>query len=143
VVLAAAGLARLGRTASITEVLPPAVMLPAPAQGALAVECRANDENAWYAAALHGVDDRATRAAAIAERSLLATLEAGCIAPVGAYATVNDGTLALAGAVVAVDGTARVFGESWGAIGDATELGRELALELLSRGAGALLGAAR
>jgi hydroxymethylbilane synthase len=143
VVLAAAGLARLDRTASITELLPPSVMLPAPAQGALAVECRADDDNSWYATALRAVDSSETRAAATAERSLLATLEAGCIAPVGAYATVTDGTLSLTGAVVAVDGSARVFGEAWGAVADATAVGRDLALELLARGAGTLLGAAR
>lgn len=142
VVLAAAGLARLDRTASITEILPPSVMLPAPAQGALAVECRVDDD-AWYATALRSVDHLETRAAATAERSLLATLEAGCIAPVGAYATVTDGTLSLAGAVVAVDGSARVFGEARGAVGDATSVGRDLALDLLTRGAGTLLGAAR
>ena len=118
-------------------------MLPAPAQGALAVECRVDDDDAWYATALRSVDSFETRAAVTAERSLLATLEAGCIAPVGAYATVTDGTVALAGAVVAVDGTARVFGEAWGAVEDAVAIGHDLALELLARGAGTLLGAAR
>ena len=144
VVLAVAGLARLGRTGAITESFGPAVMLPAPAQGALAVECRTTDiETAWYADALRSLDCPASRAAAGAERSLLATLEAGCIAPVGAYATVTDGVLTLAGAVIAVDGTTRVTGELAGAVDDAAAVGRELALQLFSRGAAELLGAAR
>lgn len=144
VVLAVAGLARLGRTAEITEVFGPAVMLPAPAQGALAIECREPDlQTAWYAAALALLDRADSRAAAAAERSLLATLEAGCIAPVGAHATVADETLTLRGAVIAVDGSEQIAGESSGPVADAAELGKELAADLLSRGAMVLLGAAR
>ena len=115
VVLAVAGLTRLGRTAEITEVFGPDVMLPAPAQGALAVECRDADvQTAWFAAALESLDQSDARAAAAAERSLLATLEAGCIAPVGAYATVTDGTLRLRGAVIAVDGSESIAGAGLG-----------------------------
>ena len=144
VVLAVAGLARLDRRHSITETFGPDVMLPAPAQGALAVECREPDrDTAWYAAALQALDCQDTRAAAIAERSLLATLEAGCIAPVGAFATVSDGLLTLTGCVVAVDGTSQVRGELTGSVREAAELGRILAQDLLSRGAAELLGAAR
>jgi len=144
VVLAVAGLARLGRTAAITEAFRPEVMLPAPAQGALAIECRVADcETAWYADAVRSLDCPVTRAAAAAERSLLATLEAGCIAPVGAYATVTDGVLTLTGAVIAVDGTVRVGGELTGTVDDAAAVGRDLALQLLSRGAAELLGASR
>ena len=144
VVLAAAGLTRLGRTAEITEVFGPETMLPAPAQGALAVECRDSDvQTAWYAAALGSLDQQDARAAAAAERSLLATLEAGCIAPVGAYATVTDGTLRLRGAVIAVDGSESIAGAVSGPADDAAGLGKELAAELLSRGAMVLLGAAR
>src|SRR5205085_10892494 len=86
VVLARAGLARLGRLAEITEVLDPLQVLPAPAQGALAVECRAGDDEVEKL--LSGLDDAHTRAAAAAERALLAALEAGCTAPVGALAEV-------------------------------------------------------
>ena len=144
VVLAVAGLARLGRTDAITQTLGPDVMLPAPAQGALAVECRRADlETAWYAAAVHALDDADSRAAVAAERALLAALEAGCVAPVGARATVADGRLTLTGAVIAVDGTARVAGDRCGPAADAATIGRDLALDLLSRGAAELLAAAR
>jgi hydroxymethylbilane synthase len=87
VVLASAGLARLGRLAEATELLDPALMLPAPAQGALAVECRTEDDE--LVGILSGLDHAPTRAAVIAERALLAALEAGCSAPVAALATVG------------------------------------------------------
>jgi hydroxymethylbilane synthase len=74
---------------------------------------------------------------------MLATLEAGCIAPVGAWARVINDVLTVTGAVIAVDGSNQVTGELAGATGDASDIGRELALELLSRGAAELLGAAR
>ena len=83
VLLARAGLARIGRLEEVTEVLDPLQMLPAPGQGALAVECRADDE---LATALAVLDDPASRAATTAERAVLATLEGGCSAPVGALA---------------------------------------------------------
>jgi len=144
VVLAVAGLTRLDRTGAISETFGPDVMLPAPAQGALAVECRAADlETAWYRPAVESLDCREARAAAVAERSLLATLEGGCIAPVGAHATVTDGTLTLRAVVIAVNGTSMVAGELPGSVDDAAAIGRDLALELLSRGAADLLGAAR
>src|SRR5262249_34875680 len=88
VILARAGLARLGRSDEVTEILDPSLMLPAPAQGALAVECRDDEVDLVDMLAL--LDDQATRAAVIAERSLLATLEAGCSAPVAGLAEVND-----------------------------------------------------
>ncbi len=144
VVLAVSGLARLGRTAAITQILRPEVMLPAPAQGALAVECRSADiDTAWYGPALRELDSRATRAAVAAERSLLATLEAGCIAPVGAHAVVRGGTLALDGVVLAVDGSDQIRSGTAGPAGEAVELGRNLAQHLLSAGAATLLGAVR
>ena len=119
-------------------------MLPAPAQGALAVECRTSDvETAWYAGAVRALNSLEGRAASIAERALLATLEAGCIAPVGAYAAVTHGTLTLRAAVIAVDGSSLVGGERSGSVDDASAIGRDLATELLSRGAADLLGAAR
>ena len=106
-VLARAGLARLGRLDAVTEALDPIQMLPAPGQGALAVECRADD--AATRALLAGLDDPATRAAVAAERAVLAALEAGCSAPVGAYAEVAEGDdgpeLFLRAVVVSLDGT--------------------------------------
>ncbi|MGS0686584.1 hydroxymethylbilane synthase [Nakamurella sp. GG22] len=143
VVLAAAGLARLDRSAAITQTFTPSEMLPAPAQGALAVECRAATDNDWYGTAVASLDCASTRAAAAAERAMLSTLEAGCIAPVGAYAQVSGDRLRLTGAVIAVDGTSAVRGELAGATGDAAALGTSLALDLLSRGAAGLLGAVR
>ena len=108
--LAAAGLRRLGRADEITEILDPMLMLPAPAQGALAVECRAGDHS--LVELLASLDDEHTRAAVTAERSLLATLEAGCSAPVAALADVaetDDGAweIYLRGAVFSPDGELR------------------------------------
>jgi len=143
-VLAVSGLARLGRTAAITERLGPDVMLPAPAQGALAVECRSADAAAaWFADALRALDSTPTRAAVTAERSLLATLEAGCIAPVGAQAVVRDGALTLDGVVLAVDGSDEIRARITGPVGRAGVLGRGLAEGMLSSGAADLLGAIR
>ena len=99
IVVARAGLARIGRLADVTETLEPVQMLPAPAQGALAVECRADDIE--LAALLAELDDADTRAAVTAERALLAELEAGCSAPVGAIAEV----------VESIDEDGRVFEE--------------------------------
>ena len=157
VVLARAGLARLGRLDVITEVLDPIQVLPAPAQGALAVECRVDDVDAEHLLQSI-VDDAATRAAVAAERALLAALEAGCQAPVGALADVvedldaNDKVvhrLSLRG-VAAANWTAGSQAEGpavdlirASATGDLTEgeqLGRALAAELLELGAGALAG---
>ncbi|MEV6896865.1 hydroxymethylbilane synthase [Amycolatopsis sp. NPDC051372] len=150
VVLARAGLARIGLVGAITETLDPIQMLPAPAQGALAVECRAEDVDVEHLLA-SSLDDEGTRAAVTAERSLLAALEAGCSAPVGALAEIVE-DLDSEGAVVeriSLRGTAAVEGENGAvdmlrasALADFTEaeqLGRTLAAELLDLGAGALL----
>lgn len=141
IVLARAGLARLGRLDEITEVLDPLQMLPAPGQGALAVECRADDHD--VAALLSGLDDADSRAAVTAERALLATLEAGCSAPVGALADVADGgdglELFLRGCVVAVDGGGAVKASATGSPDAAADLGVRLARELLELGAATLM----
>ena len=156
VVLARAGLARLGRLAEITEVIDPIQMLPAPAQGALAVECRVDDVDTELLLQ-STLDDQATRAAVGAERALLAALEAGCSAPVGALADVVEdldsegrtvlGLLLRATAAEhgAFDpaGSSRVRMLRATATGDLTageQLGRALAAELLELGAGALSG---
>jgi hydroxymethylbilane synthase len=108
VVLAVAGLARLGRGAEITEAIDPDVLLPAPAQGALAVECRADDPE--LVELLAGLDDLGARAEVTAERALLAALEAGCSAPVAAHARAVLGPQAieftLRARVAALDGSA-------------------------------------
>lgn len=161
VVLARAGLARLGRLDAVTEVFDPEQMLCAPAQGALAVECRADDIETRRV--LRGLDDPATRAAVTAERAVLAELEAGCSAPVGAYAEVterprsgrgartdrdaqktdvrrHDYELNLCAAVVALNGSASVRLSATGSPDEADRLGRDLASELYARGAATLMG---
>jgi hydroxymethylbilane synthase len=142
VVLAAAGLNRLGRGAEITELLDPMLMLPAPAQGALAVECRTGD--ATLVAQLAALDHAATHAAVRAERALLAALEAGCSAPVGALAEVTeDNEVYLRGAVIAVDGSDAVRLSSTGTPSDAEAIGRRLAALLIDDGADSLMGSTR
>ncbi|GGZ26082.1 hydroxymethylbilane synthase [Streptomyces nitrosporeus] len=147
VVLAAAGLSRLGRTAEVTDFLSPDTVLPAPGQGALAIECAASSTG--LAAALAELDDPHTRAAVTAERALLAALEAGCSAPVGALAdfradgqTVNE--LRLRGVVGSTDGASLVqlsiTGSAPTSHDDAAALGRELASEMLAKGAAGLMG---
>jgi hydroxymethylbilane synthase len=138
-VVAAAGLERLGRLDEAAEVLDPAVMMPAPAQGALAVECRA--DNVGLAALLRSVlDDAATHAAVTAERALLARLEAGCAAPVGALAEcVADGSLRLHAAVFAPDGSRALRGEGSAAPEEADALGVRVAEGLLRAGAAELM----
>jgi hydroxymethylbilane synthase len=141
VVLARAGLARLARLDEATDVLDPIQMLPAPGQGALAVECREGDD---VADLLTMLDDPMTRSAVTAERSLLAALEAGCTAPVGAYAEAAEGDdsleLYLRAVVVSPDGTVSIRKSATGPLTAAARLGRELAAELLDDGAGRLVG---
>ncbi len=137
VVLARAGLTRLGRLDAVTETLDPLQVLPAPAQGALAVECRADDVRTREL--LAALDDPAARACVAAERTTLATLEAGCSAPVAAYAELAEGEdgpeLFLRASVTALDGSDGVRGSSTGPLADAAALGRALAEDLLDRGA--------
>jgi hydroxymethylbilane synthase len=136
VVLAVAGLARIGCLSAVTQVFEPEEMLPAPGQGALAVECRASEPE--LAALLAAVSDHASMAAVTAERSLLAALEAGCSAPVGAYAAGYE-QLRMRAAVISTDGSRvlRANGVASGA--DVSQLGRDLAAELLRLGAGDLI----
>jgi len=141
VVLARAGLARLGRLESITEVIDPLQMLPAPGQGALAVECRTNDTAT--AELLAGLDDAVTRLAVSAERTVLAALEAGCLAPVGAFGVAAEGEheleLYLRAAVIAVDGSASIRLSATGPLEHAVRIGRDLAADLLAEGAADLM----
>ena len=137
VVLARAGLARIGRLEVVTQEIGTDQMLPAPAQGALAVECRGDD--AAVLDALRLLDDAPTRVAVTAERALLAQLEAGCSAPVGAYATVSGSgdelLVHLDGRVVSLDGRSQVRKSVTGPARDAEEIGRSLARDLLAAGA--------
>ena len=142
VVLARAGQARLGRAAEATEILDPMLMLPAPAQGALAVECRAEDTD--LVEVLGTLDDPYTRVAVDAERALLAALEAGCSAPVAALAEVAEGEtgeeIYLRGAVFSPDGRFAVRLSRTGTPAEAAEVGRLLAADLLAEGADSVLG---
>lgn len=163
VVLAAAGLTRIGRIDEATQLLSPDVVLPAPGQGALAIECAA--VNADLAAQLAELDDPDTRAAVTAERSLLAALEAGCSAPVGALADLSPSSrlrsstggpkadeqavteLHLRGVVGTTDGSTLVQLSTTGHapatpddVSVPLKLGRELAAEMLAKGAAGLMG---
>ena len=142
VVLARAGLARLGRLDEVAEAIDPLQVLPAPGQGALAVECRADDTDTL--AVLAPLEDADTRACVTAERALLAALEAGCSAPVGALAEVVEGEdgveLSLRGFVGSVDGSFDLRRSLVGPVGDAESLGRRLAAVLLEDGAAEIVG---
>ena len=139
VVLARAGLVRLGRAGELTEILDPLLMLPAPAQGVLAVECRADDPD--LIDALAPLDHQPTRAAVDAERALLARLEAGCSAPVAGLAEVTeDGEIYLRGAVLSPDGRVAFRLSRTGTPADASTVGRLLAEDLLDAGAEEILG---
>jgi hydroxymethylbilane synthase len=143
VVLAYAGLRRVGLADQVTEVLDPLQMLPAPGQGALAVECRA-DEPELAEQLREALDDPASRTAVSAERSVLAALEAGCSAPVGALAEVALGEggeeVWIRAVAAAVDGTQIVKMSTSGAVDDPVGLGEALARDMIADGASALLG---
>jgi hydroxymethylbilane synthase len=139
VVLARAGLARIGRLDDVTEVLDPLQMLPAPGQGALAVECRSGDE---LADDLAGLEDAPSRAAVTAERAVLATLEGGCSAPIGALAEVVEGDhgdeLWVRAVALSPDGALSVRMSATGDPADAAGVGTRLASDMLAEGAARL-----
>ena len=140
VVLARAGRARIGRLDEGTERLDPRQMLPAPGQGALAVECRADD--AELVAALAALDDDHARAAVSAERAVLATLEGGCSAPIGALAEVVEGEdgneIWVRAVALSLDGALAVRKSATGAPTDAVGVGSRLASDMLADGAARL-----
>lgn len=140
-VLAEAGLTRLALADRITQVLPDDVMLPAVGQGALGVEVRTSD--AELRSILSPFDDPDTRASVTAERALLAELRGGCLAPIGAKAEVSSGELRLRAVVLSADGKQRLVAERRGSLQHAVGLGREVAQDLLSRGAADLIATAR
>lgn len=139
VVLARAGLARIGRLEEATEVLDPLQMLPAPGQGALGVECRSEDPLVTDLAVL---DDPLARAAVEAERAVLATLEGGCSAPIGALAEVVEGEdgdeIWVRAIALSPDGGLSVRSSASGDPADAAGVGNRLAAEMLADGAGQL-----
>jgi len=139
-VLAAAGLSRLGRLHEATELIPVDVMVPAPGQGALAVEIR-HDADPTLRELVKALDDPATRAAVVAERTALAVLEAGCSAPVGAHAVVDDGQLRLHLRVTNTAGTLQLNEIARGPMREAAAIGRAAGHSLLGRGAARLMGA--
>ncbi len=142
VVLAYAGLNRLGRIGEATDYFDPAALVPAPGQGALAVECRASDRE--LVARLAVLDHGPTRAAVLAERALLAALEAGCSAPVGGYAVATARELQLTGTVTQAEASGAaprsIRMSATGSPEEAERLGRELAARMLERGAAGLMG---
>jgi len=143
VVLARAGLSRIGRVDEATEVLDPLQMLPAPGQGALAVECRSDDTD--LVEALAALDDPRARAAVTAERAVLNALEAGCSAPLGALAEVvevEDGDeLWIRAVALSLDGAVAVRRSASGPVADPAALGRALAGQMLDEGAADLMEA--
>ena len=137
IVLAMAGVNRLGASSQITQVLGPETMLPAVGQGALGIETRADDrETSQFASAL---DDAETRACVAAERALLRELEGGCQVPLGAYARNEGSEILLEAVVFSLDGKEFVRGEDRGPAASAEEIGKRLARNLIERGADRIL----
>jgi hydroxymethylbilane synthase len=141
-VLAAAGLRRLGFEARITLALPPDACVPAPGQGIVAIEIRAEDGATRRA--VEPVDDRPARAALTAERALIEALGGGCQTPVGALASPAEGDLLdLVATVVSVDGARAVHARGRASTSEAAALGRRVASDLVDKGAGDILAAAQ
>jgi hydroxymethylbilane synthase len=138
IVLAQAGLERLGRGIDITEILDPSWMLPAVGQGALGLECRTDDTTTREL--LRGLDDPATHQAVLAERAMLRGLGGGCQVPIGAATSVGEGRLTLHGVVLPPDGSRRIAAKTDGPVMDAEAIGQRLAEALLAQGARELLG---
>ena len=136
-VLAYAGLQRLGLTEHVTQTLEPPLMLPAVGQGALGIECRSDDDEVLEL--LAALDDPASRAAVTAERGLLHRLRGGCSVPVGAAGKVMDGNIELTAIVLTADGARHCTGTLSGPVADAAGVGRRLAEQLIADGADDIL----
>ena len=151
IVLAAAGVARLGLSHLVTEVLPPEVLLPAIGQGALGIEVRepggesrerrVESRVARISEMVKALDDRETHVAVRAERAMLKRLGGGCQVPIAAWATVEADAILLRGLIAATDGVTVIRGEARGTVGEPETVGRDLAEDLLARGGQAILGA--
>lgn len=139
IILAEAGLARLGLADRITEILDPSWMLPAVGQGAIGLECRAEDGETKHL--VEALRDPATFARVTAERAMLYALGGGCLVPIGATSKVADGILTIRGAVLSPDGRRRVVATHTGPADTPLAVGQELAAMLVSEGAGELLKA--
>jgi hydroxymethylbilane synthase len=137
IILAEAGIKRLGLESNTTEVLDRSWMLPAVGQGALGLECRRDDETTNVL--LAPLNDGPTRAAVLAERAFLRGLGGGCLVPIGALALVDGTSIHLRGCVLSVDGTKRIEGDITGSAADAEAAGQQLAESLLRQGARELL----
>ena len=137
IVLAKAGLDRLGLSANITEVLPTEVCLPAAGQGAIGIETRADDADTLRI--LAALNDADTRSGVDAERALLAGLEGGCQVSIGAWGRVESDKLVLEVVVLSPDGSQRLKDKSWGTPEEAALLGEKVAAKMLEQGAAALL----
>jgi hydroxymethylbilane synthase len=137
IVVAAAGLVRMGWEARISDIIPPEISLPAVGQGALGVEMRSDDEEAHTL--FQPLTCTATQAAVTAERTFLACLQGGCQVPIAAWATVDDSRLCLRGMISDIDGLTLLQGERWGLVHAPEQVGTVLAEELLQRGGEAIL----
>ncbi len=141
IILAEAGLRRLGLESRIAQVLPASRMLPAVGQGALGIETRREDRDTW--SLLQPLNDAATHQAVLAERAALAALRGGCLAPIGAWGRLDDGLLRLDVVVLSQDGTRRLAASGEGPVAEPETLGQRLARQLLDDGADQLLALAR
>ena len=141
IILAAAGLRRLGWHERITELLEPPRMLPAVGQGALAIECRADDASAQTL--LKQLDDGATHHATRAERAMLAQLHGGCSVPVGGWGRVEGDQLVLDGLVANLAGNQVLQATADGPLADATQIGQRVADQLRQQGAAEIIASAR
>jgi hydroxymethylbilane synthase len=140
-VLAEAGLTRLGLTGEITQSLPMSIILPAVGQGALGLETRLDDDATRNA--LAALDHPPTHHAVLAERAMLAALHGGCLAPIAAWGRVENGRLALTGRVLSPDGGRKIEAVGNADLQDSVDLGRSVAEKLLQQGAAELVDLAR
>jgi hydroxymethylbilane synthase len=137
IVVAVAGLLRMGWGGRISDIIPPEISLPAAGQGALGVEMRGDDAEAHTL--FQPLTDAATQAAVSAERTFLARLRGGCQVPIAAWATVDGHRLCLRGMISDIDGVTLLHGQRWGPLDTPEELGAKLAEELLQHGGEAIL----
>lgn len=141
IVLAAAGVKRLGLEDRISDYFTADILVPAVSQGAIAVQLRSDDDRVGEN--VRALEHAASRAATTAERALLRTVEGGCQIPVGAHAIINGETLTLSAVICSLDGSESVAGESRGRVSDARALGEDLGRELLGRGGASILAGIR
>lgn len=141
IILAVAGLERLGLEGRVTQPLTPPIMFPAVGQGALGLECRTDD--AWLREILLRISHPETLAAVTAERALMAELRAGCHAPLGVSTTAVDSELRLEAVVLSPDGRARMTAHATAPVAQAADLGRTVAELLKAQGADSLINAAK